>query len=129
MAFADPQLTVRPELAAEGLEPQLLHGPTVQPVDGFSYRVEVWELVDGGRVIVVRGLVDAPSVGNKSAAIAAVVYSAWGEQTVIIEDWGQSGQAGERFTISSGDGGSGEVDYDALRARGVILSEDRFQEP
>lgn len=129
MTFSDPAFTVRTELASDDLVPEPIHGPTVEAIAGYYYRVEAWRLVDGSNAVVIRGLVDAPSPSNWSERIAAVVDEQWGQDALIIEDWGQRGMMGDRFRVSSRDGGSSAVDTEELRMRGIVLTEDRFQEP
>jgi len=129
VTFTDPNLTVRPELAPDGLTPTLIDGPTVATIAGHAYRVEAWRLTDGESAVVVRPLVDAPSAANASERIGAFVDAQWGNDALIIEDWGQAGFMGERFRISSRDGGSSDIDVKELRARGIVLTENLFQEP
>lgn len=77
----------------------------------------------------MRPLVDAPSAANASERIGAFVDAQWGNDALIIEDWGQAGFMGERFRISSRDGGSSDIDVRELRARGIVLTDNLFQEP
>lgn len=129
MTFTDPSFTVRTELAPDGLAPTLIDGPTVASIGGHAYRIEAWQLADEKNAVVVRRLVDAPSPAVASEKIAAFVDASWGDDALIIEDWGQTGFMGERFRISSRDGGSSDIDVEELRARGIVLTANLFQEP
>jgi hypothetical protein len=128
VTFPNLFYTVRSDLVDGALTPELIDGPTVAIIRDHSYRVEAWRLVDGQNVLIVRALVDAPSLANRSESIAAVAREQWGNDVLIIEDWGRSGLAGDRYWISNGEGGRGVLDEAGLRARGLVLTDDLVQE-
>lgn len=75
--------------------------PEIGHIAGHPYRVEAWRLADGGKAVVVRGLVNAPSFADDWKPVVAFVDERWGKDALIIEDWGQEGMYGRRFHIMS----------------------------
>lgn len=91
-----------------------------------DYPIQVFDLADGERIVIVQDVWENTSLMNASERIMAAVRHDWGQKARVLEKWltqsgvGTPGRDG-KYAWSSGTGGNLPADLDDLAARGLDL--------
>lgn len=93
------------------------------------YPVEVWEISNGFRFVILTAVYGNASPMNASTRIARTVRAQWDRVESIIEFWPDGLGDGHRFVVSSEDGGNYPTNFDELARLGLVIPEDTRHRP